>query len=345
MPKVSIVILNWNGSNFLQQFLPALISHTTIPDAEIIVADNASTDNSIEMLRQNFPSVKTILLDKNYGFAGGYNKALAQLNSEYFVILNSDVEVTKGWLEPLIEFLSQHPEVAAVMPTIRSYHKRNFFEHAGASGGFIDYLGYPFCRGRIFDSLEEDKGQYSSPTEVFWTTGACMVVRASIFKQLGGFDEIFFAHMEEIDLCWRMLWKGYNLYCIPQSIVYHVGGGALPSNNPFKIYLNFRNNLYLLYKNLDQQHLWKVIFMRILLDYIAAGVFLLKGNIAFVISVFKAHFHFYGSLHKLSIYRKKNDYLKQKFPAFPLVYNKSIVWQYYICKRKLYSQLFGRYHR
>ncbi|MCX7986616.1 MAG: glycosyltransferase family 2 protein [Bacteroidales bacterium] len=340
MAKVSIVILNWNGAQFLQRFLPSLLSNTSYPETEVVVADNASTDDSVSIIQQFFPQIKIIQLDRNYGFAGGYNRALAQIDAEYFVILNSDVEVTPGWIEPLIDFLEQHPDAAAVMPKIRSWYNRGCFEHAGAAGGYIDYLGYPFCRGRIFDHLETDIGQYDSVAEVFWVTGACMMIRANVFKTCGGFDDAFFAHMEEIDLCWRIHWKGYKMFCVPSSLVFHVGGGALPAENPFKIYLNFRNNLFLLTKNLESRKLATILCKRFLLDYIAALMFMVQGKFSFFLSVIKAHFHFILSCKKLLRFRNNHSYLSGKFNAHHLIFHKSLVWHFFVKKRKKFSDIF-----
>ncbi|MFM9008280.1 MAG: glycosyltransferase family 2 protein [Bacteroidota bacterium] len=248
MKRVAIVILNWNGASFLKRFLPGVISDASHL-ARIVVADNASTDDSVELLARDFPQVEIIRLERNFGFTGGYNRALAQLDADYFLLLNSDVETSSGWLEPLIDWMDKHPETAACQPKIRSYEHRNLFEHAGACGGFIDRLGYPFCRGRIMHSLEADTGQYDSPLPVFWATGACMMIRGALYKQAGGFDERFFAHMEEIDLCWRLIKQGHNIMVIPQSTVFHVGGGTLPKNNPRKTFYNFSHNLLMLTKN------------------------------------------------------------------------------------------------
>jgi GT2 family glycosyltransferase len=340
MPETSVVILNWNGENFLQQFLPVLIQNTD-PDIEIVVADNCSTDHSVDILRDKFPAIRLILLDKNYGFAGGYNLALSQLQSRYFVILNSDVEVTPHWITPLIDFLDDNNEVAAVMPKIRSFRQKQSFEYAGAAGGFIDKYGYPFCRGRILDSIEVDNGQYDDAVEVFWTTGACMVIRSKVFFEVGGFDESFFAHMEEIDLCWRMLWKGYKLYCVPQSIVYHVGGGALPAENPFKTYLNFRNNLFLLFKNLEQKKIYSTLLKRSLFDSLAFFNFLIHGKIKFALAIIKAYNSFFHSLHSLKNYREKNINLKRasSMQFQHLIYSKSIIIQYYLKGKKKYSHI------
>lgn len=275
--KCSIIILNWNGADMLRQFLPSVITHTTPPECEVIVADNGSTDNSLEVLANEFASVRTIVLDKNYGFAEGYNKAIEQIDSEYIVLLNSDVEVTKGWLQPLLTYMDTHPTIGAVQPKIHSWHKRNYFEHAGAAGGYLSILGYPYCRGRRFGKTEEDRGQYDTILDnIEWTSGACMCVRTNIYKELGGLDAAFFAHMEEIDLCWRMRNKGRKLACVTDSIVYHLGGGSLHYDNPRKTYLNFRNNLLMIYKN--KSFPWFVLSIRFLLDYAAAIMFLLTGR-------------------------------------------------------------------
>ena len=275
--KCSIIILNWNGADMLRQFLPSVITHTTPPECEVIVADNGSTDNSLEVLGNEFASVRTIVLDKNYGFAEGYNKAIEQIDSEYIVLLNSDVEVTKGWLQPLLTYMDTHPTIGAVQPKIHSWHKRNYFEHAGAAGGYLSILGYPYCRGRRFGKTEEDRGQYDTILDnIEWTSGACMCVRTNIYKELGGLDAAFFAHMEEIDLCWRMRNKGWKLACVTDSIVYHLGGGSLHYDNPRKTYLNFRNNLLMIYKN--KSFPWFVLSIRFFLDYAAAIMFLLTGR-------------------------------------------------------------------
>ena len=268
----------------LRRYLPSVVAHT--PEAEIIVADNGSTDESLDVLAKEFPTVKTIVLDRNYGFAEGYNRAIEQIDSEYVVLLNSDVEVTAHWLTPLLDYMKTHPEVAAVQPKIRSDRNRAFFEHAGAAGGFINALGYPYCRGRILWKVEEDKGQYDSPVEVDWTSGACMCVRTKVYKDCGGLDASFFAHMEEIDLCWRMRNAGWKLVCLPQSVVYHLGGGSLNYESPRKTYLNHRNNLLMIYKN--KQHPWGVLFVRFFLDYAAACFYLLQGRPAACKAVFEA---------------------------------------------------------
>ncbi len=258
----------------LRTYLPSVIAHTK--SAEIIVADNGSTDDSLEVLRKEFPSVKTIVLNTNYGFAEGYNKAIEQVDSEYVVLLNSDVEVTEGWLSPLLDYMTAHPEVAAVQPKIRAWRERDRFEHAGAAGGYLSWLGYPYCRGRRFGRVEQDHGQYDTIAEIDWTTGACMCARTSVYKECGGLDAAFFAHMEEIDLCWRMRNKGWKLACVPQSVVYHLGGGSLSYDNPRKTFLNFRNNLLMIYKN--RRFPWIVLTLRFFLDYAAAVMFLVTGK-------------------------------------------------------------------
>ena len=268
----------------LRTYLPSVIAHTK--GAEIIVADNGSTDDSLEVLHKEFPSVKTIVLDTNYGFAEGYNKAIEQVDSEYVVLLNSDVEVTEGWLSPLLDYMTAHPEVAAVQPKIRAWRERDRFEHAGAAGGFLSWLGYPYCRGRRFGRVEQDHGQYDTIAEIDWTTGACMCVRTSIYKECGGLDAAFFAHQEEIDLCWRMRNKGWKLACIPQSVVYHLGGGSLSYDNPRKTFLNFRNNLLMIYKN--RRFPWMVLTLRFFLDYAAAAMFLATGKKGSAKAVYEA---------------------------------------------------------
>lgn len=268
----------------LRTYLPSVVANTA--DAEVIVADNGSTDNSLDVLAHEFPTVKTILLDRNYGFAEGYNRAIDQVDSEYVVLLNSDVETPEGWLRPLLEYMDAHPKVAAVQPKIRSWRKRAYFEHAGAAGGYLNALGYPYCRGRRVWGVEQDKGQYDTVVNIDWTTGACMCVRTQVYKDLGGLDASFFAHMEEIDLCWRMRNKGWKLACVPQSMVYHLGGGSLSYDNPRKAYLNHRNNLLMIYKN--KQHPYGVLFVRFFLDYAAACVYLLQGHPKSCKAVFEA---------------------------------------------------------
>ena len=260
----------------LRTYLPSVVAHTTDKGCEVVVADNGSTDDSLEVLRKEFPTVRTIVLDKNYGFAEGYNRAIEAVESEYVVLLNSDVETPEGWLTPLLDYMDAHPEVAAVQPKIRSWRDKRYFEHAGAAGGYLNPLGYPYCRGRRFGRVEEDHGQYDTVAEIEWTSGACMCVRTKIYKESGGLDASFFAHMEEIDLCWRMRNQGWKLACVPASTVYHLGGGSLNYGNPRKVYLNFRNNLVMIYKN--SQWRWWVLSVRFFLDYAAAAMFLVTGK-------------------------------------------------------------------
>jgi len=288
----SVIILNWNGAQMLRQYLPSVVKNTV--GAEIIVADNGSTDDSLQILKKEFPTVKTIVLDHNYGFAEGYNRAISRLTShsgtvslpEYVVLLNSDVETPEGWLAPLLDYMDSHPEVAAVQPKIRSWKNKEFFEHAGAAGGYLNALGYPYCRGRVLWHVEQDNGQYDTVADVEWTSGACMCVRTQIYKELGGLDAAFFAHMEEIDLCWRMRNAGWKLACVPQSTVFHLGGGSLHYDNPRKNYLNHRNNLLMIYKN--KKHPFGVLFVRFFLDYAAAFFYLLQGRPASFLAVFNA---------------------------------------------------------
>ena len=287
--KCSVIILNWNGAEMLRRYLPSVVksqeSRAKSQEFEVIVADNGSTDNSLEVLAKEFPTVTTIVLDKNYGFAEGYNRAIEQVDSEYTVLLNSDVEVTEEWLTPLLAYLDEHADVAAVQPKIRSWLRRAYFEHAGAAGGYLSKFYFPYCRGRVLWHVEEDKGQYDSIVDVDWTSGACMCVRTKVYKECGGLDAAFFAHMEEIDLCWRMRNAGWRLVCLPQSVVYHLGGGALSYESPRKTYLNHRNNLLMIYKN--KQHACGVLFVRGILDYMAACFYLLQGRWG----DFKALFH------------------------------------------------------
>ena len=295
--ETSVIILNWNGAEMLRRYLPSVVksqeSSAKRYDFEVIVADNGSTDNSLDVLAKEFPSVKTIVLDQNYGFAEGYNRAIAQVDSEYTVLLNSDVEVTEGWLDPLLAYLDTHTDVAAVQPKIRSWLRRSHFEHAGAAGGYLSKLYFPYCRGRILWHVEEDKGQYDTAAEVDWTSGACMCVRTKVYKECGGLDAAFFAHMEEIDLCWRMRNAGWRLVCVPESVVYHLGGGALNYESPRKTYLNHRNNLLMIYKN--KQHPYGVLFIRGLLDYVAACFYLVQGRWG----AFKAVFQARRDYHKM----------------------------------------------
>lgn len=287
MGSIAVVILNYNGADYLKKFLPSVIAHSG--EAEIIVADNQSSDNSLTLIKQLFPIVRIIELDENYGFAEGYNKALEKVDAQYVALLNSDVEVTENWLSEMQAFLEEHPNYAACQPKIKDYNNRDTFEYAGASGGFIDTLGYPYCRGRIFDCLEEDHGQYDDSIDVFWTSGACMLIRNELFKKHGGFDGDFFAHMEEIDLCWRLRSQGYHFRVIPQSVVYHVGGGTLSKLNPQKTFLNFRNGLFMLMKNVPSGQLIIKLLFRLFLDWIAALKYLLECKFDHGLAILKAH--------------------------------------------------------
>jgi len=337
MKEIAVVILNWNTRRQLETFLPNILECSEGKDTEVIVADNGSKDDSVNYMQEHFPHVRLISFDKNYGFTGGYNKALAEIKAKYYVLLNSDVEVTPGWLEPMKQCLEDDSRVAACMPKMKAYHNKHFFEYAGAAGGFIDRYGYPFCRGRILDRVEKDEGQYEEPSEIFWATGACMFVRADLFHAQGGFDDGFFAHMEEIDLCWRLKNAGHSIRYVPESVVYHVGGGTLPNDNPFKLYLNYRNNLFLLYKNLPDKKLRSVLLVRFLLDILSAFIYLLKGRMAGFQSVWKAHRHFFKALAKLKEKRRLNPQYRVDYPAG--VYKKSILASYFIQNRKTFSRL------
>jgi len=337
MAKTAVVILNWNGKKFLEQFLPALTKFTDDPDTEIIIADNHSTDHSIAFLNENYPALRIIQLDKNYGFTGGYNKALQHVKAKYYVLINSDIEVTENWLNPLIDLMDSDDKIAASQPKIKAYHQKKYFEYAGASGGFIDKFGYPFCRGRIIDTLEKDNGQYDDIREVFWASGACMVIRADLFHHLGGFDDDFFAHMEEIDLCWRLKNSGFKIFVNPKSEVFHVGGGTLPVS-PFKLYLNYRNNLFLLYKNLPHGKLFGKIFIRLILDGLSSIIYLLGLSFRNFTAVFKAHIHFYQSLKKLRI--KRNELLlNYRIRNHREILQRSILIKYFFRKIKFFAQL------
>lgn len=337
MTKLAIVILNWNGKHWLEKFLPNVIANSLADGIEIFVADNGSDDDSVSFVKQNFAEVKILELGANYGYTGGYNRALIQIKAEYFLLLNSDIEVTHNWLTPLLKRMDENAGIGACQPKILSWHEKNMFEYAGASGGFIDKLGYPFCRGRIFDTIEEDKGQYNDAVKIFWATGACLLVRADAFFKAGMLDDEFFAHMEEIDLCWRMQNLGYEIWVEPASVVYHVGGGTLHKSNPKKTFLNFRNNLALLYKNLPSNKLFSTIFLRLILDGLAGVNFLPKGQFADIIAIIKAHFAFYGMLPYLK--RKRNS-MPETLPLEKLngISKAGIVKSYYLNKIKAFSQ-------
>lgn len=338
MAKVAIVILNWNGQKMLAKYLPNVIEYSR-QDAEIWVADNSSSDGSMHLLETQFPQVKTIVLEQNFGFAEGYNRALKQIDATYYVLLNSDVEVSHHWLTPLIEFMDSHQQVAACQPKLLAEYDKDSFEYAGACGGFLDKYGYPFCRGRIFDTVERDNGQYDYQQEILWATGACMMIRSKDYWTAGGLDGRFFAHNEEIDLCWRLRLMGRKIYCIPESEVYHVGGGTLPKSNPMKTYLNFRNNLTMLYKNLSDTELTHVMRMRRFLDYLAAfETLVLNRNWGDFKAILKARRAFKAWKHEFDEDRRKIQAGRVK-EEIPQVYNLSIIWQYYAKGKKLFSQL------
>ena len=334
MPKVAVVILNYNGKRFLEQFLPNVLENTNRELAEIVVADNASTDDSVTFMQSHYPDIRLIENENNGGFATGYNLALRQIEAKYFVLLNSDIEVAPHWIEPAIEMMDSDENIAACQPKILSFYDKTKFEYAGSCGGFIDKYGYPFCRGRIFQNLETDEGQYDTPLEVFWATGACMFVRAELFLKHGGLDDSFFAHMEEIDFCWRMKNLGYKVFCCPQSKVYHIGGGTLPKNSPQKTYLNFRNNLSLLVKNLPDNKIHRVIIYRFFLDWIAAIKFLFEGCAGDFNAVFQAHIDFYKRLGSL---REKRRQLQQH--QVSCIYQRNIVFDCLLRGKRKFSDL------
>lgn len=341
MEKVAIVILNWNGAAMMEKFLPSVLKYSTEDGAMVYVADNASTDNSMQMLEREFPKVRTIRLEKNWGFAEGYNRALALIEAEYYVLLNSDVEVTHHWLTPLVEYMDNHPEAAFCQPKLLSEKNRGDFEYAGAAGGYLDKYGYPFCRGRIFDTVEEDNGQYDYVAKILWATGACLMIRSSDYWNADGLDGRFFAHNEEIDLCWRLKIMGREGYCIPDSIVYHVGGGTLPKGNPMKTYLNFRNNLTMLYKNLEKRELKRVMRVRFFLDYIAALQMLLLGrSLADFKAVFRARRDFRKWRNEFSADRMYiQDSRVTANRDIEGIFGRSVLWSYYAKGVKTFSRL------
>ena len=336
MCKVTVAILNYNGEGMLGRFLPSVLQNS--PGARIVVADNASTDGSVAFMKEHFPGVELVLLDRNYGFAEGYNRVIEHIGTEYVLLLNSDVEVTPGWLEPLMAALDADENVVACQPKVLDYKRKSHFEYAGAAGGFIDRYGYPFCRGRIFDTVEEDKGQYDTVADIFWATGAALLIRTAAYRDAGGLDGRFFAHMEEIDLCWRLRARGHRIVCVPASTVYHVGGATLSVGNPRKSYLNFRNNLLMLYKNLPSDELCRVMAVRCVLDYVAALKFALGGSWVHCRAVVEARRDFR---------RMKNDYKAVREANLAVVRANeikertgfSILWQYHAKGKKMYAQL------
>ena len=338
MEKVAIVILNWNGEKMLKEYLPSVLRYSR-DEATVYVADNASTDDSLSLLRQHFPEVKLIVLDKNWGFAEGYNKALRQIEAEYYLLLNSDIEVTHHWLTPMIEYQDSHPDVAACQPKLLSMIDKDRFEYAGASGGYLDTFGYPFCRGRVFDTVEEDNGQYDNLADVLWASGAALMIRSKDYWDVDGLDARFFAHNEEIDLCWRLRIKGRRIVCVPESYVYHVGGGTLPKSNPMKTFLNFRNNLTMLYKCLPEEDLKRVMRWRWWLDYLAAWeMLILKRNLGDFKAIYRARKAF-------KMWRKDFEADRQRIQAsrverkVPERKDFSLLWQYYVKGRKAFSTL------
>jgi len=335
VPSVAIVILNWNGKNFLEQFLPSVLS-SVYENKRVIVADNASTDDSVAFVKANFPRVEIICNNGNEGFAKGYNTVLKQVQSDYYVLLNSDVEVTANWITPVIELMESDAAITACQPKLLAYKNKSLFEYAGASGGWLDTFGYPFSRGRVFDVCEEDKGQYNDAQPCFWASGAALFVKASAYHEMGGLDEYFFAHQEEIDLCWRMQLAGYKVYVQPASVVYHVGGGTLPKGNSKKTYLNFRNNLIMLAKNLTvAAALWKIPF-RLGLDASSAWENLLKGDGGYFIAILKAHLHFFKWL---LLDKKQSVFPVQKDGKPAGWYKGLVVWQYFVKKKKTFSEI------
>ena len=338
MDKVAIVILNWNGQAMLEKYMPSVLQYSK-DEATVYVADNASTDQSMEMLRQHFPGVKLIQLEKNWGFAEGYNKALKQVDAEYYLLLNSDIEVTHHWLTPMTEYLDNHPDVAACQPKLLSIFDKDRFEYAGASGGYLDHFGYPFCRGRIFETVEEDNGQYDYATDILWATGAALMIRSKDYWEAGGLDGRFFAHNEEIDLCWRLRIRGRRIVCLPESYVYHVGGGTLPKGNPMKTFLNFRNNLTMLYKCLPDKDLKSVMRWRWWLDYLAAWeMLILKRNVGDFKAVYRARRAF-KRWRKVFEADRKAIQASRVTKEIPERRAFSLLWQYYVKGRKTFAQL------
>lgn len=322
--KIAVVILNWNGKKLLEQFLPSVVQNS--PEATVYLADNASTDDSISFVTKHFPTVQIIKNEYNFGYAQGYNEALKQVDTDIYALVNSDVEVTLNWLQPILETFKNETNTAIVQPKILDYKRKDYFEYAGAGGGFIDKYGYPFCRGRIFETIEKDLGQYNDTCDIFWASGACFFIRSSVFKELNGFDIDFFAHQEEIDLCWRAINKNYTIKYNGLSTIYHVGGATLNEENPKKTFLNFRNSLFMLTKNLPKEKLFKILFIRMLLDGIAGIRFLFQGKFAHFFAVLKAHFHYYHSINR-------NLKKRAEFQVISYFNRNSIVFDNYIKKR------------
>ena len=334
-PKIAVVILNWNGRKFLQEFLPS-VEKTTYANMELVIADNGSTDDSLDFISQQYPKIRVIRMSKNLGFAKGYNEALKQVEADYYVLLNSDVEVAPGWLEPMARLLESDPSIAACQPKILSFHTRDLFEYAGGAGGWLDKYGYPFAKGRIFDICEKDHGQYDQQEPIFWASGAALFIRSSVFKNVKGFDEYFFAHQEEIDLCWRIQLAGHKIYSCPQSVVYHVGGGTLPRGNTLKTYLNFRNNLIMLSKNLPvSKKLW-VMPVRNLLDAISAWKGLFSGDGGYFIAIVRAHAAF---VKWWFFYKRKSVFPANRKGQLQGYLQKNMVWLHFIKKKRFFSEI------
>jgi GT2 family glycosyltransferase len=327
LKKTAVVILNWNGVQLLEQFLPSVVQFS--PEAVIYVADNASTDDSVAFIKANFPSVKIVQNNANYGFAQGYNEALQHIDADIYALVNSDIEVTANWLTPVLNTFETDPNTAILQPKLLDFKNKEYFEYAGAAGGFIDKYGYPYCRGRVFDTVEKDFGQYDNNCEISWASGACFFIRSSVYKELGGFDADFFAHQEEIDLCWRAINKGYKIKYQHDSKVYHVGGATLQQGNPRKTFLNFRNSLLMLSKNLPKNKIFLILFARMILDGLAGIQFLSQGKLAHFTAILKAHYSFYTLLS--ATYKKRNDFQLQTYYA-----TKSIVYQYYVNNGKIF---------
>ena len=333
---VAIAILNWNGKEHLETYLPSVVEHSS--QHSIYIIDNGSTDDSIDFVQSVYPSINIIQLDQNHGFCGGYNKGLSQISAEYYILLNSDIEVSPNWVENQLTELQKDTNIVACQPKIKAYKDKEKFEHAGASGGYIDVLGYPFCRGRILMNEEQDHGQYDTTKDIFWATGAALLIKAEIFHSLGGLDETFFAHMEEIDLCWRIKNAGYRIICVPQSVVYHLGGATLSYDNPRKTYLNFRNGLAILLKNLPGSYVIPILFARLLLDGVAGVQFLVLGYFRHTWAIVRAHFAFYSRIPYYLKLRKR--YVKNvKTHHHVEMFKRSIVFNYFILKRKTFHSL------
>ncbi len=338
MSKTAIVILNWNGRALMEKFLPSVVACSPSEIASVIVADNGSTDDSLAMLRKKFPSVGLIELGRNYGFAEGYNQALKHIDADYVVLLNSDVEVTPGWLDAPLGALESDPQIVAAQPKIRARREPERFEYAGAAGGYLDRYGYPFCRGRILGAVETDRGQYDTPADLLWATGACLFIRTAVYKAAGGLDAGFFAHQEEIDLCWRLRARGYRVVCTPDSVVYHVGGATLSTESPRKTFLNFRNNLLMLYKNLPEEALGHVMRVRFWLDYLAALKFLLSGHPANAKAVYQARKEFF-SLRTLYAPKRRENLEKTVNKPIPEILQRSLLALFYLKGKKTFAAL------